>query len=109
MSCQQTTPLTERSDDVLAESGPSASRERSVCEQMQEAVYTCNVALGRGSARCGGAPSTADGHFIAFGCTEEDLRKKVFRLEQIGSPSTAPGSAFDRTNGTGYVAACDGD
>ena len=72
-------------------------------------AYNCNVALGHGSTRCGGAPSTADGHFIAFGCTEEDLRKRVLGLAQIGSPSTAPGSAFDRTTGTGYVAACDGD
>ena len=41
-----------------------------------------------------------------IGCTEEDLRKTVFGLEHIGALDEP---AFDRTNGTGYVAACDGD
>jgi hypothetical protein len=68
--------------------------------------YNRKVALGLGSARCGGAPSTADGHLTAFGCTEEDLRKKVLGLKQLGS---ADEPAFDRTKGTGHVAAYDGD
>ena len=43
---------------------------------------------------------------IAFGCTEEDLRKKVFGLKLIGSPNE---DAFNRLTGKGFVAACDGD
>ena len=60
----------------------------------------------QGSSSKGGAPSTADGHLIAFGCTEEDLRKKVFGLKLIGSPNE---DAFNRLTGKGFVAACDGD
>ena len=41
----------------------------------------------------------------AFGCTEEKVRKRVFGLKQIGSPSD---DKYDRTKGAGYVAACDG-
>ena len=62
-------------------------------------------ALGLGSARRGGAPSTADGHFIALGSTEENLRKITVGLAQIGTPDQPP---FDRTTGTGFVAAHDG-
>ena len=69
-------------------------------------VYNQAVALGHGSSSKGGAPSTADGHLIAFGCTEEDLRKKVFGLKLIGSPNE---DAFNRLTGKGFVAACDGD
>ena len=69
-------------------------------------TFHSRVALGNGSARCGGAPSTADGFFIAFGNTLESLRKRVLGLTQVGTPDEA---AFDRTTGQGYVAACDGD
>ena len=62
-------------------------------------------ALGHGSQRCGGAPSTADGHFIAFGNTEEHLRKMTLGLAQRGTPDQPP---FSRVTGTGYVAAVDG-
>ena len=41
----------------------------------------------------------------ALGCTEEKVRKRVFGLKQIGSPSD---DKYDRTKGAGYVAACDG-
>ena len=59
-------------------------------------------ALGLGSARRGGAPSTADGHFIALGSTEENLRKITVGLAQIGTPDQPP---FDRTTGTGFARA----
>ena len=68
--------------------------------------FRASVALGHGSARCGGAPSTADGHFVAFGGTEEDLVKTVLGLPQRGLP-TEP--ALDRTTGVGYVAPHKGD
>ena len=52
-----------------------------------------------------GETHTAEGHVYAFGCTEEKLRKLIFGLKQIGSPSD---DKYDRTKGAGYVAACDG-
>ena len=58
-------------------------------------------ALGHGSQQHGGAPSTADGHRYAFGCTEEDQRRKNYGLLQIGQPSQPP---FDRATGHGHVA-----
>ena len=67
--------------------------------------YNQSVALGLGSDDKGGAPSTAEGHVYAFGCTEEKLCKLVFGLKQIGSPSD---DKYDRTKGAGYVAECDG-
>ena len=68
--------------------------------------FHAHVALGHGSQRCGGAPSTADGHFVAFGNTEEDLVKRVLGLVQLGRPGDAP---LDRTKGMGYVATHAGD
>ena len=63
-------------------------------------------ALGLGSHTCGGAPSTADGHFIAMGNTEEDTIKKVLGLQAIGAPGE---HAFDRMTGLGRVHAHEGD
>ena len=68
--------------------------------------YLPTPALGHGSQRCGGAPSTADGHFIAFGNTEEALVKRVLGLRQRGEAGQRP---YDRTAGVGYVAAHRGD
>ena len=62
-------------------------------------------ALGLGSAK-GGAPSTADGWFVAFGNILESLRKRVLGLRQRGRPDE---HQLDRTTGRGHVAACDGD
>ena len=62
-------------------------------------------ALGRGSARGGGAPSTAEGHIVAFGGTEEDLIAKNLGLEQLG---TRGEPARDRSTGSGFVAKRDG-
>ena len=67
--------------------------------------YNQTVALGLGSTRNGGAPSTAEGHTHAFGCTEENLRKLVLGLKQVGSRSDAP---YDRVTGAGFVAAHNG-
>jgi hypothetical protein len=67
--------------------------------------YNQTVALGLGSTRNGGAPSTAEGHTHAFGCTEENLRKLVLGLKQVGSRSGAP---YDRVTGAGFVAAHNG-
>ena len=63
-------------------------------------------ALGRGSARCGGAASTTDGHSYAFGCTLENQISRVLGLKARGDPN---GRQLDRTTGEGYVAARDGD
>ena len=67
--------------------------------------YNQTVALGLGSERNGGAPSTAEGHIHAFGCTEKKLRKLVLGLKQVGSRDDAP---YDRMTGAGFVAACNG-
>jgi len=64
-------------------------------------------ALGHGSTTNGGAPSTADGWFIAFGGTLEDITRKTRGLIQIGHLSD-PIVPFDRTTGNGYVAHFDG-
>eukprot|EP00900_Chrysochromulina_parva_P025324 jgi/Chrpa1/7425/Chrysochromulina_OHIO_Genome00010866-RA len=65
--------------------------------------YNQTVALGLGSERNGGgAPSTAEGHTHAFGCTEEKL---VLGLKQVGSRNDAP---YDRVTGAGFVAAHNG-
>ena len=69
-------------------------------------TFATSRALGNGSQQHGGAPSTADGHFIAFGNTEEDLIRKNYGLKQIGTPEQPP---YDRTTGEGYVAAANGD
>ena len=53
-----------------------------------------------------GAPSTADGHLIAFGNTLESLVKSTLGLKQRGEEGQRP---FDRTSGEGFVAAHDGD
>ena len=62
-------------------------------------------ALGHGSSRCGGAASTTDGHFLAFGNTEEALRALVYGQVTHGAPADGP---FDRTTGCGWVRAEDG-
>ena len=54
----------------------------------------------------GGAPSQVDGDRYAFGCTEEDQRRKNYGLRQIGLPGQPP---LDRTTGIGHVAERDGD
>ena len=58
-----------------------------------------------GFARGGGAPSTAEGHIVAFGGTEEDLIAKNLGLEQLG---TRGEPARDRSTGSGFVAKRDG-
>ena len=65
-----------------------------------------SAALGNGSSKCGGAPSTVDGDRFAFGCTEEAMRRKVYGLRQRGKPGER---AFDRRSGQGHVAPHDGD
>ena len=60
-------------------------------------------ALGRGSAAHGGAASASDGHFIAFGNTEEHLITTV-----LGHAARGDGRALDRTTGVGRVDAKDG-
>ena len=64
-------------------------------------------AKGNGSARCGGAVSRADGHFIALGNTEEYIRAAVLGHPQRGDPDTE--EQLDRDSGDGWVAAKDGD
>ena len=62
-------------------------------------------ALGNGSSQCGGAASTAEGHHLAFGNTEEDLLVKILGCKQVGLPDDPP---FRHQTGEGYVAARDG-
>ena len=64
-------------------------------------------AKGNGSARCGGAASRADGHFIALGNTEEHIYAAVLGHPQRGDPDTE--EQLDRASGDGWVAAKDGD
>ena len=59
------------------------------------------VALGHGTARTGGKPSTAEGHLTAFGGTEEDLRRANLGVAQRGHATDEP---HERSTGKGYVA-----
>ena len=67
--------------------------------------YNQRVATGRGHTPNGGAPSTSEGHLIAFGNTEENQTRIVLGLRQIGDEDDGK---YDRDSGTGYVAAFDG-
>lgn len=55
-------------------------------------------ALGHGSNANGGAPSTNEGHYLAFGCTSELLHWQVF-----GCPSRGTGRPLDHATGVGRV------
>ena len=68
--------------------------------------YKPGGSLGRGSSRRGGAASTTDGHFIAFGNTEELLREITLGVKARGNPGDRP---LDHTTGAGRVEARDGD
>jgi hypothetical protein len=71
-------------------------------------VYTpflTSTALGHGSRRNGGAPSTSEGHHLAFGNTEEALLRTILGTRQRGQPSEPP---LDHSTGYGYVAAHSG-
>ena len=61
--------------------------------------------LGYGSQAKGGAPSTADGHFIAHGNTLESITRLTRGLIARGTPTDPP---LDRITGKGRVAATDG-
>ena len=72
-------------------------------------MYTCHLSatnrqLGQGTQRYGGSPSTNDGHYIAFGNTEEALIKGT-----LGLKARSGDGPLDRTTGVGRVAAHDGD
>ena len=62
-------------------------------------------ALGHGSPSRGGAPSTADGHFIAHGNTLESITRLTRGLIARGTSSDPP---LDRVTGVGRVAAFNG-
>ena len=67
------------------------------------------VQLG-GSTAHGGSASTAEGHYIAFGNTEESMRVRVLGVTERGSAgAAAPLNRHDRTTGLGYVGARAGD
>ena len=65
------------------------------------APHADSTALGLGSLRGGGAPSTSDGGAFALGNTEEALRALTLGLAERGTP----GTRYDRRTGTGWVAA----
>ena len=58
--------------------------------------------LGNGTQSGGGSPSTAHGHLVAFGCTEESLLREIRGCKARGSPTER---AFAHDTGLGYVAA----
>jgi hypothetical protein len=56
-------------------------------------VYTpflTSTALGHGSRRNGGAPSTSEGHHLAFGNTEEALLRTILGTRQRGAVASPP-------------------
>ena len=56
--------------------------------------------LGGGTRAGGGSPSTAMGHLVAFGGTEETLLYQNIGCKARGDPSLG---AFDHATGTGWV------
>jgi len=88
---------------------PDIYRVGSPHEIWEFKCYSCykpKPALGNGSARCGGAPSTADGHLFAHGNTLEYLHVRVYGLEARGAPDD---DAFNRETGQGRVHEKKGD
>ena len=61
-----------------------------------------STVLGRGSRAHGGAPSTNEGHRIAFGCTAEQLHYEVHGCKPRGFATDPP---FNHSTGAGYVRA----
>ena len=68
--------------------------------------FTAGGLAGARNAAGGGVPSEREGDRIAFGCTEEAARRRVYGLQQRGLPTDPP---HDRHSGRGFVAACAGD
>ena len=60
------------------------------------------VSLGKGTAGTGGKPSTAMGHSVGFGCTEEILLYMTLGCIGRGDPSQG---AFSHDTGEGWVQA----
>ena len=72
-------------------------------ELFESKVYTAAKTSnnkGGGTARGGGSPSTAAGHYVAFGCTEEKLI-----VENVGCRARGVGSEgpFSHATGAGWV------
>ena len=63
------------------------------------------VSLGKGQAGTGGKPSTAMGHSVGFGCTEERLLYMTLGCIERGDPSQG---AFSHDTGEGWVQAKEG-
>ena len=60
---------------------------------------------GTGRMQTGGKPSTAMGHCVGFGCTEEHLLYTTLGCKERGNPSQGP---FRHTTGEGWVRAHEG-
>ena len=72
-------------------------------ELLESKVYTAAKTSnnkGGGTARGGGSPSTAAGHFVSFGCTEEKLIVENVGCRARGTASEGP---FSHTTGAGWV------
>ena len=77
-------------------------------ELYESKVYTAASAKnnkGGGTAKGGGSPSTAAGHLVAFGCTEERLLVDNFGCKARGAPTDG---AFNHDVGEGWVQAREG-
>jgi hypothetical protein len=63
------------------------------------------VSYGYGQTKTGGKPSTAMGHRVGFGCTEERLLYMTLGCKERGDPSQG---TFDHATGDGWVKAHEG-
>ena len=63
------------------------------------------VSLGKGQTGTGGKPSTAMGHSVGFGCTEECLLYMTIGCKERGDPSQG---TFSHDTGEGWVQAKEG-
>ena len=87
-------------DIVATSASPSGSHV--IYEVKCYTPFPGHRSLGRGSKGKGGAASTAEGHHLAFGNTEEHLLYQILGAKQRGQPDQPP---LDHTTGYGHVAA----
>ena len=64
--------------------------------------FRATAAMGHGSRGGGGKPSTHEGHWLAFGCTREDIRRTAIGCAARGAPGEPP---LNHSTGTGRVEA----
>ncbi len=90
--------------DVI-EQGAAKNGKAVLYETKCYSQLVTTVSLGKGQAGTGGKPSTAMGHRVGFGCTEERLLYMTLGCVERGDPSQG---VFSHDTGEGWVKAKEG-